>query len=53
LNKSDEWKKVYISMTRAVSEQLNAANYRVYFYSLKPSGSEPLEILIDNMKIIY
>lgn len=53
LNKSDEWKKVYISMTRAVSEQLNAANYRVYFYSLKPAGSEPLEILIDNMKIIY
>jgi hypothetical protein len=53
LNKTDEWKKVYISMTRAVSEQLNASNYRVYFYSLKSAGSEPLEILIDNMKIIY
>lgn len=53
LNKSDEWKKIYITMTRAVSEQLNASNYRVYFYSLKTAGSEPLEILIDNMKIIY
>lgn len=53
LNKSDEWKKVYITMTRAVSEQLNAANYRVFFYSVKNAGTEPLEILIDNMKIIY
>jgi hypothetical protein len=40
-------------MTKAVSEQINASNYRVYFYSLKTAGSDPLEILIDNMKIIY
>ena len=53
LNTTEEWKKVYINMTKAVSEQINASNYRVYFYSLKTAGSDPLEILIDNMKIIY
>jgi hypothetical protein len=53
LNPSAEWNKIYINMTRQVSQQLNAANYRVYFYAPKPAGSGKMEIFIDNMKIVY
>ncbi len=53
LRPSESWNKVYINLTRQVSSQINANNYRIFFQSTKPSGSEPLEILIDNFKIIY
>ncbi len=53
LNPSTEWNKIYINMTRQVSQQVNAANYRVYFYAPKPAGSGKMELFIDNMKIVY
>ena len=53
LRPSESWNKVYINLTRQVSSQISASNFRVFFQTTKPSGSEPLEILIDNFKIIY
>jgi hypothetical protein len=53
LNPSSDWNKIYINLTRQVSQQVNAANYRVYFFAAKPSGSGNMELFIDNMKIIY
>jgi hypothetical protein len=53
LNPSTEWNKIYINLTRQVSQQVNAANYRVYFYAPKPAGSGKMELFIDNMKIVY
>jgi hypothetical protein len=53
LNPSTEWNKIYINLTRQVSQQINAANYRVYFYAPKPAGSGKMELFIDNMKIVY
>jgi hypothetical protein len=53
LNPSVEWNKIYINLTRQVSQQVNAANYRVYFYAPKPAGSGKMELFIDNMKIVY
>jgi hypothetical protein len=50
---TDEWKKVYVNLTRAVSEQISASDYQVFFFSFKNAGTEDLEILLDNMKIIY
>jgi hypothetical protein len=50
---TDEWKKVYVNLTRAVSEQISASDYQVFFFSFKNPGTEDLEILLDNMKIIY
>lgn len=50
---STEWNKIYINLTRQVSQQINAANYRVYFYAPKPAGSGQMELFIDNMKIVY
>jgi hypothetical protein len=53
LNPSTEWNKIYINLTRQVSQQINAANYRIYFYAPKPAGSGKMELFIDNMKIVY
>jgi hypothetical protein len=53
LRPTDSWNKVYINLTRQVSSQINANNYRIFFQTTKPSGSERLEVLIDNFKIIY
>ena len=53
LRPTDSWNKVYINLTRQVSTQVNADNFRIFFQATKPSGSEPLEVLIDNFKIIY
>jgi hypothetical protein len=53
LRPTESWNKVYINLTRQVSSQINANNFRIFFQTTKPSGSEPLEVLIDNFKIIY
>jgi hypothetical protein len=53
LNPSQTWKKVYINLTNYVSSEVNANNYRLFFYSEKTAGSSELEILIDNLKIVY
>jgi hypothetical protein len=53
LRPTESWNKVYINLTRQVSSQVNASNYRIFFQTAKPSGSGPLEVLIDNFKIIY
>jgi hypothetical protein len=53
LRPTESWNKVYINLTRQVSSQVNANNYRIFFQTAKPSGSGPLEVLIDNFKIIY
>ena len=53
LRPTSSWNKVYINLTRQVSSQINASNFRIFFQTTKPSGSEPLEVLIDNFKIIY
>lgn len=53
LRANSNWNKVYINLTKAVSTQVNAANYRIYFSAYKQAGSVPLEILLDNLKIVY
>jgi hypothetical protein len=53
LRPTTTWKKVYVNLTSAVSSQTYALNYKVFFASYKPTGSEPLEILLDNLKIVY
>lgn len=53
LNPSENWNKIYLNLTEAVSRELGAVNYRLYFFAFKPSGSGELNLLIDNLKIIY
>lgn len=53
LRPSENWNKIYLNLTENVSRELGAVNYRLYFYSFKPAGSGDLNLLIDNLKIIY
>lgn len=53
LNPTETWKKVYVNLTTFVSTEINATNYRLFFYSIKPAGSSDLEFCIDNLKIVY
>jgi hypothetical protein len=49
---SKVWKKVYIDLTEAVSSQIYASGYKIYFYAKQDeSVSAPL-FLIDNIKLI-
>ncbi len=46
------WKKVYIDLTQAVSNEVFASGYKIYFYAKQVDGiSNPL-FLIDNVKLI-
>jgi len=46
------WKKVYIDLTTAVSNQTYASGYKIYFYAKQEDGvSNPL-FLIDNVKLV-
>lgn len=46
------WKKVYIDLTQAVSNETFATGYKIYFYAKQADGiSNPL-FLIDNIKLI-
>jgi hypothetical protein len=46
------WKKVYIDLTQAISNETYASGYKIYFYAKQLDGvSNPL-FLIDNVKLI-
>lgn len=46
------WKKAYVDLTDAVSNETFASGYKVYFYAKQADGvSNPL-FLIDNVKLI-
>lgn len=46
------WKKVYIDLTQAVSNETFSSGYKIYFYAKQAVGvSNPL-FLIDNVKLI-
>ena len=46
------WKKVYIDLTQAISNETYASGYKIYFYAKQVDGvSNPL-FLVDNVKLI-
>ena len=53
LNKTDEWKKIYINMTNAVNIYPASSTYSVYFQVLKQDDVSFPEVLFDNIKLVY
>lgn len=46
------WKKVYVDLSEAISNETYASGYKIYFYAKQAEGvSNPL-FLIDNVKLI-
>lgn len=53
LRPSEIWKKVYVNLTSFVSTEVNASNYKLFFYANKEPGTPELKIYLDNLKIVY
>jgi hypothetical protein len=51
VNKSDDWNKIYVSLTSVVSMQPTFPSYQVFIHADKRVTSP--EIYIDNVKLIY
>jgi hypothetical protein len=46
------WKKVYVDLTQAVSNETFASGYKIYFYAMQAEGISNPQFLIDNVKLI-
>ncbi len=53
LNPTDEWKKVYVYLTTAITTYLNADYYTIFIGGYPDEGQEESVILIDNIKLLY
>jgi len=54
LNESDVWKKIYVNLTNAVSENFNAYEYRVFFGMLRYEDDNFIPTAyFDNIKLIH
>lgn len=53
LNKSDEWKKVYINLTVPKYDTPNASDFRIFFGAQTDPGNTQATILLDNIKLVY
>ncbi len=53
LNKTGEWKKIYINLINAVNSNQFAVNYNVFLGAIKAEGVSNPEIIIDNLKLIH
>ncbi len=50
---SDEWKKMYVNLTPAVSSSVNAIDFNIFFGALKEDAVDEPMIYIDNIKLIH
>jgi hypothetical protein len=46
------WKKVYVDLTEAISSEIYASGYKIYFYAKQVEGNSNPLFLIDNVKIV-
>lgn len=53
LNPTEEWKKIYINLTKTVLNTINPRNFRIFFGILRSENSETTEAYFDNIKLIY
>lgn len=52
INPSENWNKMYVYLTPSVSGASNATDFNIYF-SMFNDNAEDLELLIDNLKLVY
>lgn len=52
INPSDNWNKIYISLTSVVSGEPDATSYKIYLGMLKESSVANPKLLIDNIKLL-
>ena len=49
----EEWNKIYINMTKTVSEAINNTSIKFYINMFRTDTTEASSFQFDNIKIIY
>jgi len=52
INPSSEWNKIYIDLTKHVSQELNALDFKIFFGVINNNNASP-EIYLDNIKLLH
>ena len=53
VNPTNTWNKMYAYLTPGVSSISNATDFSIYFAMFNDEGADGVELLIDNVKLIY
>lgn len=53
LNPTTTWKKIYINLTLAVSREVNAQDFQIYFAASRKENSSEDKFYFDNIKLIH
>jgi hypothetical protein len=53
LNRTDDWKKIYINLTAVVVNHQDAISYRVFFGVIKDADVSEARFLVDNIKLVH
>jgi hypothetical protein len=53
LNRSSEWKKIYVNLTAEVSTHQDANDFRIFFGIVKESDVDEAQFLVDNIKLVH
>lgn len=53
LNKTDEWKKIYVNLTVPKYDTPSATDFQIFFGAQKEEGLEESLIALDNLKLVH
>ena len=53
INKSDEWKKIYLNLSEQIVPYMNSSDFKIYFKGYFSGENSEDYILLDNIKVIY
>ena len=53
VNPKENWNKIYINLTPAISEGINATSFKVFIGMVRDFSLTQNEIYLDNIKIVY
>lgn len=53
INPTENWNKMYVYLTPSVSGASNATDFNIYFSMFNGEGANDIELLIDNIKLVY
>ena len=53
INPKDDWNKIYINLTQAISEGINATSFKVFIGMKRAFSLKKNELYFDNVKVVY
>ncbi len=53
MNPTESWNKMYVYLSPTISSSSNAYDFNIYFAMFNGNSEDNLELLIDNIKLVY